>query len=118
MSGLRLSYILDTSEYIGEAIARGVCLYNLGPYPAIKQGDGAVAGEIYHVSNAILEQLNTVEGYNPTNLENSLYHRQKIQILLPAISTDVFAYFYNGSVNGLAQIDSGDYRGYVQSFAK
>jgi len=118
MSGLRLSHILDSSEFLGEAIVGEVCLYNLGPYPAIKQGDGAVVGEIYHVTNAILDQLDMVEGYTPNNLEHSLYHRQKIKILLPAISSEVFAYFYNSSVQEVDQIESGDYRSYVQSITR
>jgi len=115
MSGLRLSHILDSSEFLGEAIAGGVCLYNLGSYPAIKRGDGAVVGEIYHVTNAILDQLDVVEGYTPNNLEHSLYHRKKIKILLPTISTDVFAYFYNGSIDSSRLITSGDYRAYINS---
>ena len=113
LKGLPISHILDDSDFLGEAVAGGVGLYDLGYYPAVKYGDGAVVGEIYHVNNETLQHLDRVEAFYPEDLKNSLYHRRKIKILLPAISTEVFAYFYNGSVEGAVKIECGDYREYV-----
>jgi len=115
MSGLRLSHILDSSEFLGEVIASEVCLYNLGPYPAIKLDDGAVMGELYYVNDKILQQLDMVEGFYPEDLTNSLYHRKKIKILLPTIDSDVVAYFYNGPIDSSRLIVSGDYRAHINS---
>jgi len=114
LSGLPLSYILDNSDYLGEAIAGGVDLYNLGDYPGIKKGDGAVIGELYYANNAILEMLDTVEGYNSNNLNNSLYLRSEIKLIIPNISNKVFSYFYNLQVNNEMLIDNGDYRNFLR----
>ena len=113
LKGLPLSYILDDSDFLGDAVAGGVVLFDLGCYPAVKCGDGAVIGELYCINDETLQNLDRVEGFYPEDLKNSLYHRRKIKILLPAISTEVFAYFYNGSVKGLVKIECGDYREYV-----
>jgi len=113
LKDLPLSHILDDSEFLGNAVAGGVVLYDLGSYPAIQYGDGAVVGEIYYVNNETLQQLDRVEGFYPEDLRNSLYHRQKIKILLPTIDSDVVAYFYNGDIDNSRLITSGDYRGYI-----
>ena len=115
LSDLPLSHILDDSILLGDAVAGGVCLYDLVYYPAIKKGDGAVVGELYYVNEATLQYLDIVEGYNPDAFENSLYHRSKIKILLPAISSVVFAYFYSLPVDEFMLIDDGDYRNFLQS---
>jgi len=117
LQGLPLSHILDSSEFLGNVVAGGVVLYDLGAYPAIKHGDGAVVGEIYYVDDKTLQNLDAVEGFYPDNLRNSLYHRRKIKILLPCIDSDVAAYFYNGSIDNSRLITSGDYRGYINSKA-
>jgi len=113
MANLPLSHILDNSEFLGVTVAGGVCLYNIGSYPAIKRGDGAVVGELYFVNNETLQHLDIVEGFYADDLINSLYHRRKIKILLPAISSDVYAYFYNCPVDKVAHIEGGDYRAYL-----
>jgi len=117
LSGLPLSHILDGSEFLGDAVVRGVQLYNIGYYPGIKKGDGIVFGELYYVNNDTLKNLDMVEGYNPNEVDNSLYHRSKIKILLPTILPEVYAYFYNGSVDDSMLIDVGDYREFLQSSA-
>ena len=115
LSGLERSYVLDGSEFIGEAIVGGAKLYDLGYYPGIKKGDGAVVGELYEVDDITLETLDMIEGFDSTNLNNSLYHRSEIKIILPNITTKVFAYFYNLPVVESMLIDDGDYRKYLLS---
>ena len=115
LSSLERSSILDDSEFIGAAVAGGVLLYDLGYYPGIKRADGAVVGELYDVDDITLETLDAIEGYDANNLSNSLYHRSKIRIILPTITTDVFAYFYNLQVDDEMQIVDGDYRNFIQS---
>ena len=114
LSELPLSHTLDNAEFLGKAVAGGVQLYNLGYYPGIKYGDGAVIGEIYSVNNETLQTLDTVEGFDSTNISNSLYHRSEIRIIAPTIATDVFAYYYNLQVDESMLIDSGDYRNFLQ----
>ena len=115
LSGLPLSHILDDSEFLGDAVVRGVQLYDIGYYPGLKKGDGIVFGELYYVNNDTLQNLDMVEGYNPNDLGSSLYLRSEIQIILPTITTKVFAYFYNLPVVDSMLIEDGDYRKYLLS---
>ena len=115
LSGLERSYVLNSCDFISEAVAGSSCLYNLGSYPGIKKGDGAVVGELYEVDDITLETLDMIEGFDSTNLNNSLYHRSEIKIILPNITTKVFAYFYNLPVVESMLIDDGDYRQFLQS---
>ena len=66
LSGLERSYVLDDSTFIGAAVAGGVCLYNLGDYPGIKNGNSTVRGELYDVDDITLEEF--VRHYNNTPL--------------------------------------------------
>jgi len=115
LSKLERSYVLDGSEFIGEAIVGGAKLYDLGYYPGIKHGDGAVVGELYNVDDKTLKILDTIEGFDSNDLNNSLYHRSEIKIILPTITAKVFAYFYNLPVVESMLIDDGDYRQFLQS---
>lgn len=113
LSGLRLSYLLDDSEFVGQAIASAI-LYDLGPFPAIKKGDGLVIGEIYYVDENTLKALDDVEGYNESDKSNSLYIRSKIKLIQPVgIQSDIYAYFYNPPIREDNLIPSGDYRSYL-----
>jgi len=106
---------LDHSELLGDAVAGGVCLYNLGAYPAIKEGDGAVIGELYDVDDIALETLDMIEGFDSTNISNSLYLRSEIRIIAPSTTIPVYSYFYNLPVAESAIIDDGDYRNFILS---
>ena len=115
LSELPLSHILDNAEFLGKAVAGGVQLYNLDYYPGIKYGDGAVIGELYFVDDETLQTLDTVEGFDTNNINNSLYYRSKIRIILPAITIPVYSYFYNLHVDDEMLIDDGDYRKFLLS---
>jgi len=115
LSGLERSYVLDDSELLGDAVAGGVCLYDLGCYPGIKNGDGAVFGELYDVDDITLETLDAIEGFDSNNLDNSLYLRSEIRILVPSITISVYSYFYNLAVDESMLIDDGDYRKFLKS---
>ena len=115
LSELPLSHILDNAKFLGKAVAGGVQLYNLDYYPGIKYGDSAVIGEIYSVNNETLQTLDTVEGFDTNNIDNSLYQRSKIRIILPTITIPVYSYFYNLAVDESTLIEDGDYRNFILS---
>ena len=114
LKGLERSYVLDHSELLGDAVAGGVCLYNLGAYPAIKRSDGAVIGELYDVDDITLETLDRIEGFDPNNINNSLYHRSEIRIIAPSTTIPVFSYLYNLQVDDKMLIEDGDCRNYLK----
>ena len=57
------------------AVVKGFVRNDTGPYPAIEPGDGVVYGEIIHVDELGLAQLDRIEGYDPACPEGSFYHR-------------------------------------------
>ncbi len=115
LKGLERSYVLDDSTFIGEAIAGGVFLYNLRGYPGIKNGNNTVLGELYDVDDITLETLDMIEGFDPNNLNKSLYVRSEIHLVSHNLSLPVYSYFYNLAVDESMLIDDGDYRNFLQS---
>ena len=115
LKNLERSYALNGSECLGDAVASGVCLYNLGYYPGIKNDTGTVIGELYNVDDITLEILDVIEGFDSNNIENSLYLRLEIQLITHTPSQPVFSYFYNSPVPEEMRIENGDYRNFLQS---
>jgi gamma-glutamylcyclotransferase (GGCT)/AIG2-like uncharacterized protein YtfP len=98
-------WILDGFPFLGRAKAKGFVLYDLGPYPAMVSGAGLVYGEVYEVSEEILNALDWVEGV-PV-----LYRRELIDVSLEdGLSLKAWAYIYNGSVKGFSRIEDGEWR--------
>ncbi len=63
-------------------IDRGIIradLYDLGPYPAVEEGDGWVLGEIWQFVPADMPEtlavLDAIEGYDPRNARNEYVRR-------------------------------------------
>jgi len=99
-------WILDGFPFLGRAKAKGFVLYDLGPYPAMVPGPGMVYGEVYEVSEEILNALDWVEGV-PV-----LYRRKLIEVVFEdGLSLKAWAYIYNGSVKGFPRIESGEWKG-------
>ncbi|NOX52864.1 MAG: gamma-glutamylcyclotransferase [Planctomycetes bacterium] len=77
--------------------AQGV-LYDLGPYPAMVEGDGQVGGELWEFAPAdmaeTLDRLDQIEGYVPGD-PNSLYVRRIIRCQTESRATALaFCYFF------------------------
>ncbi len=110
------------ARFIGEGTVRGY-LYDAGSFPAFipaaaEQSDAPqVAGEIYRIDDPdlVLETLDTIEGYNTSNPERSLYIRKQVMAECAGEKLPVMVYVYNLPVDGLPRIESGDYRQYVRS---
>ena len=67
------------SEMIGECVASGIAMYNLGPSPvAVMEEGGEVEGEVWLVDKATLERTDWLEGYNEKSPESSLYIRKMV----------------------------------------
>ena len=81
-------------------------LWDLGAYPGLTEGEGAVVGELHRIldENA-LEKLDAYEG------EGSLYLRRQVRLIEPAV--DAWVYFYNASLAGAPLVPSGCWRTHV-----
>ena len=113
MSGFSRSRKLLHSRFIGVAYTKGL-LYDLGGFPGLVKGEGRVFGELYDVNEQTLEVLDMIEGYEPSDLKNSLYVRKRVFTYNAPNKClrgkNAFCYVYNGSVVGEKLITHGDYR--------
>ena len=93
---------------LGETVKVRGQLFSLGRFPGIKLGmDGVVTCEVITVDDDELARLDRYEGYNPQNLQGSLYIRRRHE--------DGFIYNYNGSVRRMPLIESGDWFKYLEN---
>lgn len=114
LRGLNLHSALKTGDYLGLATVNGE-LFDLGYFPGLLAGQQSIVGEIYRVNEATLQQLDQIEGVNPTHPASSHYLRQQTEATLLADGSihTVELYRYNCSVAGKTAIGCGDYRRYL-----
>jgi gamma-glutamylcyclotransferase (GGCT)/AIG2-like uncharacterized protein YtfP len=92
-------------------------LFDLGIYAAaIPADDTVVWGEVYRMLNrdGVLETLDDIEGYRPSEPDASLYNR----VVTPVTFDDgrvvpAWVYFYNAPLGRAERIESGDYLQYL-----
>jgi len=96
-------------------------LFDLGIYPAAVPADrdsGRVRGEVYEMKDgaAVLQVLDEIEGYSPSESESSLYTRQVTSVMLDeGTAVDAWTYFYNAPLGRAERIQSGDYLKYLKT---
>jgi len=88
-------------------------LFDLGIYPAaIPAGDSRVWGEVHRMGDvdAVLAELDTIEGFQPSEPDSSLYTRVETDVTFDDGHTaPAWAYFYNAPLGRAQRIESGDY---------
>jgi gamma-glutamylcyclotransferase (GGCT)/AIG2-like uncharacterized protein YtfP len=93
-------------------------LFDLGLYPAaIPAADSRVWGEVHRMADvdAALAVLDEVEGFRPTEPDNSLYTRVETAVTFEdGHVAAAWAYFYNAPLGGAQRIESGDYLEYLK----
>ena len=99
------NYLLEDSQFIGYARAKGYLLYNIGSYPGMVEGGGEVVGEVYEIPESLLEKLDWVEGVP------DLFRRELIEVTLETGQTiSAYAYIYNRKIDNKLLISSGDWK--------
>lgn len=93
-------------------------LFDLGIYPAaVPAEDSRVWGEIYRMTEpeAVLRELDEIEGYEPSEPDASLYTRVETAVTFDdGRATTAWVYFYNAPLGRAQRIESGDYREYLR----
>jgi gamma-glutamylcyclotransferase (GGCT)/AIG2-like uncharacterized protein YtfP len=88
-------------------------VYDLGLYPAaVPAEDGLIWGELHATSapEPVLAALDEIEGYDPADLDSSLYLRQEVPVTLEdGTVASAWIYFYNAPLGHATRIESGDY---------
>ena len=105
MRGGRYHGLLARAAFVGEATTGpGYRLYDLGPYPAMRrEGDGTVAGEVYDVDRATLDELDRLEGHP------DYYRRVRLRL---ADGVEVTSYLFadDHELAKATVVTSGDWR--------
>jgi|GEM_PF-1281478 len=107
------SEVMATGVFLGNASIRAI-LYDLGPFPAILEGDGTVYGELYDVPPDKLRELDWIEAYYQDDPARSLYISEEISVTLLSDGSDhsACAYFFKCAIEQGIRIECGDYRRY------
>ena len=88
-------------------------LFDLGIYPAaIPAEDTQVWGEVHRMldSNTVLDTLDNIEGFRPSEPDASLYTRVVTAVTFEdGHIAPAWVYFYNAPLGRAERIESGDY---------
>ena len=88
-------------------------LFDLGIYPAaIPASDERVLGELHRMVDpgGVLDALDEIEGYRPSQPDASLYTRVETAVTLDDGRVEsAWVYFYNAPLGQAQRIASGDY---------
>ena len=116
MSGQPAAYMLRSAELIGPGRIQAR-LYDFGAFPAAMpgaQGD-VVFGELYRVSEPMLESLDRYEGFQPDSAFPSLYKRVRARVYGPdGLNENAWVYFcdadyFSSMRDDSPRIESGDW---------
>lgn len=96
MQGERASGILGDSIYKGEFALDDYAMYDLGPFPGIKEKPGEeVKGEVYEILDSVIPRMDSYEG------EGELYKRTVVSVRNDCSRiNEVYVYVYLGNVTG------------------
>ncbi len=113
-------YLTKYFQLLGEAIVKGK-FYDKGPHPVAipSTDDSYLNGELYVMKNPeefdwAIEQLDDYEGLNVEVGETPLYKRALVDVYQEGKSSKAWIYWYNGSVEGMSEIATGDVLKYLQ----
>ncbi len=114
------NYLTKYFHLEGEAVVKGI-LYDMGKYPVAlpTTEEKFISGELYTVNipaefTWAIEQLDDYEGLNVEEGETPLYKREQVQVYRKGKPIDAWIYWFNGNVEGKAEIESGDLLQYLQ----
>jgi gamma-glutamylcyclotransferase (GGCT)/AIG2-like uncharacterized protein YtfP/cation transport regulator ChaC len=109
------SLLKEAELHYEQAWAEGR-LYDTGKgYPAMKEGEGRVYGEIYKINDALLHKLDDIEDFIEGREEN-LYNRQLQEVNTDQGPVEAFVYYGLGEKMFQNEVSSGDWK--VHQFIK
>jgi gamma-glutamylcyclotransferase (GGCT)/AIG2-like uncharacterized protein YtfP len=113
-------YLTQYFKLLGDAVVKGQ-FFDKGDYPVAVpiEADHFINGELYEINNPdefswAIEQLDDYEGINPDPGETALYRREQVTAFQNGAPCPAWIYWFNGSVEGLPAIETGDVLNYLQ----
>ena len=113
MGGLESLGLQASLTYTGDCILPGT-LYDLGEYPGLALGSGRCRGELFEFADpGVFATLDAFEEFEPDAPRSSVYVRERVRLLKPAL--EVWVYCYNRPLDGRRIVRSGDWRVHVEA---
>lgn len=103
---------LGGAKPLGRATTRGE-LRDFGDYPGLVHGDGTVHGELVRLPEAALSRIDDLEGFDPSDLDGSLFRRERRTLRLED-GSETEGWIYLWHHGGGALIPSGDWLEFLQ----
>ncbi|MBP6025340.1 gamma-glutamylcyclotransferase family protein [Ferruginibacter sp.] len=107
-------YMAKYFQLSGHATVKGK-LYDMGDYPVALPTieEKFIQGELYTLNEAddfsyVIGQLDDYEGLYAEEGETPLYKRELATVFCNGQSSTAWIYWFNGNVNNLQEIESGD----------
>ncbi len=114
------NYLTKYFHLLGEAVVNGK-LYDMGEYPVAVPADEKyfISGELYAINNPLefswaIAQLDDYEGLNAEEGDQPIYKREEVLAYQNGQPVTTWIYWFNGSVAGKPEIESGDLLQYLQ----
>ena len=113
-------YLSKYFHLMGNATVKGK-LFDMGEYPVAVPTDDEkfIAGELYEINNAdefsyAIGQLDDYEGLYAEEGETALYKRETVTVYCNGGQSTAWVYWFNGNINGLTEMTTGDVFEYLQ----
>lgn len=113
-------YLTRYFKYNGEALVKGK-FFDAGTHPVAlpTTEEHFILGELYSLNNSdefswAFEQLDDYEGLNVEPGETPLYARTLVEVSQTGETTTAWIYWYNKSIEGMPEIETGDVMRYLQ----
>lgn len=103
---------------IEQATLEGFEMYSVhDSFPAILPAEGTIVGELITIKEEIYDQvlrnLDRLEGYNPQSKDNSMYLREKREVITSnGEKVEAYVYIWNES-EPRQKVESGDWKQFV-----
>ena len=101
------------ATFLGEARLDGYCIYSLGGFPGISPlEDSFVIGELYEITDEMLDRCDYLEGVDLDQTERGMYRRETVTTNIDEghrhENHETFVYVYNTrSIRGRTIITDG-----------
>ncbi len=118
------NYLTKYFHLIGEGVTKGRMYFNgETPVAVPTEDENYLSGELYELNNEAefdwaINQLDDYEGLNVMPGEWPKYKREKVLVFRNGSEKEAWIYWYNGSVNGLPEIEMGDVLKYLLELNK
>jgi gamma-glutamylcyclotransferase (GGCT)/AIG2-like uncharacterized protein YtfP len=110
-------YLKDNSTFYSQGKLKGR-LFDIGEYPGAiisTDKDHEITGSVYRLTSPnALKVIDDYEGYGEGRDQPNLYIRKKLPVQTMEGLVACWVYLYNLSVNGLVEIESGNYHNYLK----